>query len=158
MKNVLPLINFLTDHNPLFKNISKTLLFVIIKDSKIHYMSANKWVFKKNDILSSFYVILWGKVRIVNSQKNFKKTSVKGETLSQQVLFTEWHESNLRGEGAKTSTECFLLEISYQAYLKLYRNMVLKGYKSEFLNLETLIKRNYILKQSIRAQQFKKIS
>lgn len=93
---------------------------------------------------------MWGKVKIVNVEKKFKKISVKGETLSEQLLFVEYNEINKREEGAKVMSHCFLLEIEYKIYLKLFKELVLKGYKAEFLTMETLIRRNYILKQGIK--------
>ena len=70
-----------------------------------------KWIYKKSDRLTSFFIILWGKVKIVNCEIGYKKASVQGETLSEQVIFMGFSEKSTRDEGAKASSDCFLLEV-----------------------------------------------
>lgn len=96
LENLLPLVEFLMVYNPFFKNLPTTVVFAFLKICRIREYSKGRWAYKKNDSLSSFYVILWGKVKIVNMEKKYKKVSVKGETLSEHLLFTEYNDINRR--------------------------------------------------------------
>lgn len=57
------------------------MIFSILSKSYIRFYEAGNWVYKKNHLLTSFYIILCGKVKLVNTQKNFRKVSITGETL-----------------------------------------------------------------------------
>lgn len=62
----------------------------------------------------------------------------------------EWNPKHHRNEGAKCISDCFLLEIDYNTYLKLSKDLILQGYKSEFLVFENTIKKYYQEKKAMK--------
>ena len=58
------------------------MTYGIIKKSKIRFFEANTWIYKKQDLLNSFFIILCGKLKVFNTQKQWRKVSIEGETIS----------------------------------------------------------------------------
>jgi hypothetical protein len=69
--------------------------------------------------MDSFFIILWGKVRLSDLISDYRKVSVRGETLCEQVLFDP-NCPKLRFENAKSLTTTTLLEIPVYLYRKIY--------------------------------------
>ncbi len=74
---------------------------------------------------------------------DYRRICEKGETLCEHILFAQ-DQPRLRLENAKALTETTLLELPVYLYKKIYQELVLYGYKNDFMMMETLIRRNYI--------------
>ena len=144
---------FLMRNNPLLKNVPGILISAFLKVCPIRQLNREVWIYRRSDPLLSFYIILEGEVKLINSAQDFKKKSVAGETLSEEILFMEFNINNTHSEGAKTLSLCQLLEVHYDVYFQLYKELVLKGFKFEFLTMERLIRRNFVLKQALRSKK-----
>lgn len=91
-------------------------------------------------------------MRISDLISDFKKVSVRGETMCEHILFDP-SNPKLRFENAKALCDTSLLEIPIFLYKKIYEELVLYGYKNDFMAMESLFKRNFIFKQSLKSKQ-----
>lgn len=62
---ILPLVDYLEGQNVLFKSLPKMMIFSIVSRSRIRFYEPEAWVYRKSELLSSFYIILCGKLRII---------------------------------------------------------------------------------------------
>lgn len=103
-----PLVNYLRQTNPFFKNVPDILVSSLLKVCKLRNYSRSEKIFHRSDKLDSLFIILWGKVRLSDLISDYRKVSVRGETLCEQVLFDS-SCPKLRFENAKALTTTTLL-------------------------------------------------
>ena len=80
----------------------------MVKVFRLRTYNRSEKIFHRSDKLDFFFIILWGKVRSSDLISDYRKVSVRGETLCEQVLFDP-NCPKLRFENAKALTSTTLL-------------------------------------------------
>jgi len=78
----LPKLNFL------FKGHSFMYICSLFKVGRIRFFQEGDVLYERNADSKEFMIVLWGKVRLSHRKDFFKKISRRGETLSEEILFT----------------------------------------------------------------------
>lgn len=73
-----PFVQFLLDDNNFFRSLPPVLINSLLKVCSIRTFSKGQQVYRKADKLISFYIILWGKIRISDVLTNYKRSVLKG--------------------------------------------------------------------------------
>lgn len=98
-----------------FVKLNHIVTSCFIKLSKFISFSKHKTIYKANNNANALYIILGGKVKLIHSEKGFKKICAPGETFSEELLFQD--PSKRRSlESARAYTKVFLIEMSMENY------------------------------------------
>jgi len=81
VRNMTPFVELLVDTNPFFRHIPTVLVSSLLKVCSIRTFAKQQQIYKKSEKLISFYIILWGKVRVSDSLADYRRICEKGETL-----------------------------------------------------------------------------
>lgn len=73
------------------------MIYHLLKFFKVQYVVKGRWVYKSSDCLSSFFVILNGRVQVSNVDESQTVVAERGECLGSSLLFTKYSEGNIRG-------------------------------------------------------------
>lgn len=89
VKNMTPFVELLIETNPFFRNTPTVLVSSLLKVCSIRTFARQQQVYRKSEKLISFYIVLWGRVRVSDVLADFRKVCTRGETLCEHILFLQ---------------------------------------------------------------------
>jgi CRP-like cAMP-binding protein len=72
-----------------FMKVSNVVTSCFIKLNRFLTISKGRIIYRAGDEKDSFYILIGGKVKLVNSDLGFKKICVPGETIGEEIVFIE---------------------------------------------------------------------
>lgn len=100
-----------------------------MKMGRIVFKQAPMELYKAGEELDYFYIILLGKVKLVD--RSLRKVCETGETILEEILFNDKHRK-LSLERAKVVNSAYFLQMKIEEYKKLKEELVHHGLKLRY--------------------------
>ena len=139
-------IKSLSIFNPFFNRNQKIVNVCLLKIGRI-IQKHGGCLYKLGQELPYFYIILSGKVKLTNG--GLKQICKTGQTILQEVIFSD-RDKKISLQRAKVIGESYFLELNVQQYKNMKEEMIRHRFKVEMQEMQSVIKRNYIVKNWMR--------
>ena len=123
--NLLDAVKSLELFNPFANRNHRIVNVCLLKMGKPIIVNSSL-LYKIGEQLNCFYIILMGKVKLVNGA--LKKVCQAGETVLEEVIFSD-KQKKIALQRAKTIGKTILLQISMEALNRLKEELIKFGYK-----------------------------
>ena len=112
--------NYLMENHPFFLKVHPLIIQCILKLSNFYEVKKNTLIYKAGTYDRSFYIIICGRVKIMNNRPlNFKffKVCKVGDIFGEEGIFEG--KKTKRKESAVAVKDCMIIEVKYDEYWRL---------------------------------------
>ena len=138
------LYSALKSFNPFFSHLQRVVGVCLLRVGQPVLKRQESTIYKLNTHSNSFHIILQGSVALEGNEF-MNKVSEPGETLLEEILEGQWSL-----ERAWALTDCWLLTLGHDDYLRMQGELMRFGFKQGVKEMASMVRRNYITKKWLR--------